>query len=336
MRNLKTKITFLYLFLFSFLAISLFILFARLHANPAFMSLGFLAMVLGAKHGLDADHIAAIDNTTRKFMNEGKKPVTIGMFFSLGHSTSVFFLIGIMTLTASYLDKFLPDSVKNLASVLGTGVSAAFLYIIAILNIVILISIIKLAKNYKTNREIMEQELQKRGFMNRYFYKIFNLVRHSYQMYFVGLLFGIGFDTGTEAAVLAIAGGLAASGHPFIDIMILPLLFSATMMIVDSTDGVLMVFAYSWAFLNPVRKIFYNITITTLSIMLALGIGTLEWIQVIAMELGLNNGIFYTLQTVSFYKLGSIIVGLFIAVWIASIIIYKSLKIEEKYDPDNL
>jgi high-affinity nickel-transport protein len=326
-KDVKFKITLLYSFILFLFILSVTILFLRLSANPIFLSLGVLAIVLGAKHGLDADHISAIDNATRKLMNEGKKPVTTGFFFSLGHSSSVIILVFLIALTGREIDKILPSHYTNTLTVLSTGFSAGFLYLLGFMNLIILLSIIKLVKNYKDYSDKFEEELSKRGFMNRYFRKLFNIIKNTYQMYFVGFLFGLGFDTGTEAIILGLGGTLAAAGHPLIDIMILPLLFSTTMILVDTTDGVLMALAYNWALINPIRKLRYNITMTSVSIFLAFIVGTIEWIQVISMQLGINGGVFELMNNLSFSLIGGIIAVLFIAIFSVSILLSKLIKI---------
>jgi high-affinity nickel-transport protein len=326
-KDVKFRIIFLYSFILFLFILSVTILFLRLSANPMFMSLGILAIVLGAKHGLDADHMSAIDNATRKLMNEGKKPVTTGFFFSLGHSTSVIVMVFLIALTGKEIGKILPLHYTNTLAVLSTGFSASFLYLLGFMNLIILLSIIKLAKNYKDYNDKFEEELSKRGFMNRYFRKLFNIIKNTYQMYFVGLLFGLGFDTGTEAIILGLGGTLAAAGHPLIDIMILPLLFSTTMILVDTTDGVLMVLAYNWALINPIRKLRYNITMTSVSIFLAFIVGTIEWIQVISIQLGVNGGLFRSIDNLSFSLIGGIIAVLFIIIFSASILLSKLVKI---------
>lgn len=328
LKDVKFKITLLYSFILFLFILSLIVLFLRLSANPMFMSLGVLAIVLGAKHGLDADHISAIDNATRKLMNEGKKPVTTGFFFSLGHSTSVIVMVFLIALTGREIDKILPSYYTNTLAVLSTGFSAGFLYLLGFMNLIILLSIIKLAKNYKDYNDKFEEELSKRGFMNRYFRKLFNIIKNTYQMYFVGFLFGLGFDTGTEAVILGLGGTLAATSHPLIDIMILPLLFSTTMILVDTTDGVLMAIAYNWALINPIRKLRYNITMTSVSIFLAFIVGTIEWIQVISIQLGIDGGVFRLMNDLSFSLIGGIVAVLFTAIFGASILLSKLVRID--------
>lgn len=327
LKDIKFKVIPLYSFIIFLFVSSATILFIRLSSNPMFLSLGVLAIVLGAKHGLDADHISAIDNATRKLMNEGKKPVTTGFFFSLGHSTSVIIMVFLIALTGREIGKIIPLYYTNMLSVLGVGFSASFLYLLGFMNLVILFSIIKLAKNYKDYKDKFEEELSKRGLMNRCFRKLFNIIKNTYQMYFVGVLFGLGFDTGTEAIILGLGGTLAAAGHPLIDIMILPVLFSTTMILIDTTDGVLMAFAYNWALINPLRKLRYNITMTSVSIFLAFIVGTIEWLQVISIQFKINMGIFELIGKLSFSLIGGIIAVLFIAIFSVSILSSKLVKI---------
>ena len=327
LKDVKFKIILLYSFIIFLFVVSVIILFIRLNANHMFLGLGVLAIVLGAKHGLDADHISAIDNATRKLMNEGKKPITTGFFFSLGHSTSVIIMVFLIALTGKVVDKILPTNYTEALSILGTGFSAGFLYLLGFMNLVILISIIKLAQNYRYYKDKFEDELAKRGFISRYFKKLFNIIKNTYRMYFVGFLFGLGFDTGTEAIILGLGGTLAAAGHPLIDIMILPLLFSTTMILIDTTDGVLMTLAYNWALINPVRKLRYNITMTALSIFLAFIVGTIEWVQIISVQLGNNAGIFKLINGISFSIIGGFIAVLFITIFGLSVLLSKIVKI---------
>jgi high-affinity nickel-transport protein len=329
----KQRLVLLYVFLLAYLSVSLILLIERSSVFPVLLSLGSLAFFFGIKHALDADHIAAIDNTTRKLMNDGKKPVGVGFFFSAGHSISVFALTAITVIIGKYVVSAYPE-LGDLSNVIGTGVSALFLYLIAAMNVLILISIIRIAKdfkNFKSNKR-MEEELLKRGFMFRYFNGIMKLITSSWQMFFVGVLFGIGFDTASEVAILSMSAVFASTGRPLIDVMILPLVFSSGMILLDSTDGVIMQHAYSWAFLNPVRKIFYNISITSISVFLAFGIGTLEWLQVIGMEYNLKGQPWHFFNNVSFAMLGGIIAGILAFAWILSMAVYKFGRVEERYN----
>ncbi|MHB1697107.1 MAG: HoxN/HupN/NixA family nickel/cobalt transporter [bacterium] len=328
----KQRLILLYAFLFAYLLVSLILLIDRSSVFPVLLSLGSLAFFFGIKHALDADHIAAIDNTTRKLMNDGKKPVGVGFFFSIGHSLAVFILTVITVIIGKFVVKAYPE-LGNLSNAIGTGVSALFLYLIAFMNAVILFSIIKIARDFKNfkNKKI-EEELLKRGFMFRYFNGIMKLITSSWQMFFIGVLFGIGFDTASEVAILSMSAVFASAGRPLIDVMILPLVFSSGMVLLDSTDGVVMQYAYSWAFLNPIRKIFYNISITSISIFLAFGIGTLEWLQVIGMEYNLKGQPWDFFNNVSFAMLGGIIAAILTSAWLLSLAVYKFSRVEERYN----
>jgi high-affinity nickel-transport protein len=332
----KQRLVLLYAFLFAYLLVSLILLIDRSSVFPVLLSLGSLAFFFGIKHALDADHIAAIDNTTRKLMNDGKKPVGVGFFFSIGHSLAVFILTAITVIIGKFVVNAYPE-LGNLSNVIGTGVSALFLYLIAFMNAVILISIIKIARDFKNfkNKKI-EEELLKRGFMFRYFNGIMKLITSSWQMFFVGVLFGIGFDTASEVAILSMSAVFASTGRPLIDVMILPLVFSSGMVLLDSTDGVVMQYAYSWAFLNPIRKIFYNISITSISVFLAFGIGTLEWLQVIGMEYNLKGQPWDFFNNVSFAMLGGIIAAILTSAWLLSLAVYKFSRVEERYNIDGI
>jgi high-affinity nickel-transport protein len=328
----KKRLILLYAFLIAFLLFSVIILIDRSRVFPALLSLGTLAFFFGLKHAMDADHIAAIDNTTRKLMNDGQKPIGVGFFFSIGHALSVFILTIITIIIGTFVVKAYPE-LGNLGSMLGTGVSALFLYLIAFMNLVILVNIVKIAGDFKNikNKKI-EDELLKRGFMFRYFSGVMKIIKSSWQMFFIGLLFGIGFDTATEVGVLSISAVFASSGRPLIDVLILPLVFASGMLLLDSTDGVIMQYAYNWAFLNPVRKIFYNISITSISVFLAFCIGTVEWLQVIGMEFNFTGEPWDFFNNISFAMLGGIIAGILTSAWLVSLLVYKLTGVEERYD----
>lgn len=329
--DFKKRLILLYAFLIAFLLFSVIILIERSRVFPTLLSLGMLAFFFGLKHALDADHIAAIDNTTRKLMNDGKKPVGVGFFFSLGHSLSVFILTIITVVIGTFVVKAYPE-LGNLGNIIGTGVSALFLYLIAFMNVIILVSIIKIARDFKNLKsKKIEEELLKRGFMFRYFSGIMKLITSSWQMFFIGILFGVGFDTASEVAILSMSALFASSGRPLIDVLILPLVFASGMMLLDSTDGVVMQYAYSWAFLNPIRKIFYNISITSISVFLAFCIGTVEWLQVIGMEFNLRGEPWNFLNNISFAALGGSIAIILTSAWLTSLLIYKLSGIEERY-----
>ncbi len=313
-KPLKFKIIFLYSFLIFFIIACWTILFYFSYNDIQFLSLGLLAFLLGLKHAMDADHITAIDNVTRKLVNDGKKQVGVGLFFSLGHSTIVLIMAIIFVISASFISANL-SWFGHVGIILGTSVSALFLYIIALMNISVLISIIKTYRDIKikkaSDKEI-EEEMSKLGFMNRFFKKFYNSINSSFQMYPVGVLFGLGFDTATEILLLGITVSAALNEKSILVVLILPFLFASGMMFLDSTDSVIMLFAYKWAFINPVRKIKYNISLTSLSVVLALIIGTIEWFQVLALELGYKKGLIGALLHLSFSEIGAIIAVLFI------------------------
>jgi high-affinity nickel-transport protein len=298
---------------------------------------GVTAYTLGLRHAFDADHISAIDNVTRKMMNEDKRPLSVGFFFSLGHSTIVFGLAFLIAVGV----KALADPVRNSGSlmhkttnVIGTTVSGTFLYVIAILNLIILISIVKVffrMRQGRYNEAQLERELNSRGLMNRLFGGRLNKIKEPWQMYPVGVLFGLGFDTATEVALLVVAGSAGAAGLPFYAIICLPILFAAGMSLLDTIDGSFMNFAYGWAFSKPVRKVYYNITITGLSVVVALFIGTIELVGLLTQKLGMSGSLVVWLQSFNINTVGFIIVAMFVATWMLSLGIWRVARIEEKW-----
>lgn len=292
---------------------------------PGLIPLGLLAFVLGMKHAFDADHIAAIDNTTRKLMNDGQRPLGVGFYFSLGHSTIVFILAMGLAVATGLVQHGIQGA-ENVSGVVGTGVSAVFLYFIAALNLVVLVGIYDAFRRVRRggyDPARLEELLARRGFMNRYFGRLFRTIRKSSQMYLVGFLFGLGFDTATEMAVIGMAA-LAATRHLPLDyIVILPLLFAGGMTLMDTTDGVVMLHAYAWAFRKPIRKVFYNLVITTISVAIALIIGTVELLQVLSSEFSWHGRFWDTLQNLSFGELGYVIVGILLVSWALAILVYR-------------
>ena len=323
--SLKSKIILMYSFLTLFIIACWGVLLVLSYNNLEFLALGSLAFLLGLKHAMDADHIAAIDNVTRKFVSDGKKQIGTGFFFSMGHSTVVLMMAVGVVLSASFMSGNI-NWLSHIGEIIGTGVSAAFLYIIAIMNIAVLISIVRayndITAKRKSDKDI-DDEMSKLGFMNRYFKRVYNSINSSYQMYPIGFLFGLGFDTATEILLLGITVSATLNGKPLLVVLILPFLFASGMMFLDSTDGVVMLFAYKWAFVNPLRKIRYNISITSLSIFLALIIGTIEWLQVAALELGYKKGVWEAVMKLSFSEIGAIIAILLVIFWGGFIFTYK-------------
>ena len=304
------------------------------HNYPVLLGTALLAYTFGLRHAVDADHIAAIDNVTRKLMQQGKRPVAVGFFFSLGHSTIVFGLSIAIALTSVALkDRF--DSLESIGGIVGTIVSAFFLIAIAIANIIILISISRTFHQVKSGGDYVDEDLNlilaKRGFFGRIFRNLFRLVDHSWQMYPVGFLFGLGFDTATEVGLLGISAAAAAKGLPIWSILVFPTLFTAGMALIDSTDSILMLGAYGWAFVKPIRKLYYNMTITFVSIVVALLIGGIEALGLIGDEFGLKGAFWEMMDSLNdnFGLIGFVIIGVFVLSWIASIIIYRIKKYDE-------
>ncbi|WP_174501770.1 HoxN/HupN/NixA family nickel/cobalt transporter [Streptacidiphilus neutrinimicus] len=301
------------------------------------IGIGITAYTLGMRHAFDADHIAAIDNTTRKLMHEGKRPLSVGFWFSLGHSTIVFALAFLLSLGIKALAGPVQDDNSQLHQVtgfVGTTVSGTFLYIIAAINIVILVGIWKVFRAMRSghfDEAALEEQLNNRGFMNRILGRVMKSIKSPWQMYPVGVLFGLGFDTATEVALLVLAGSGAASGLPWYAILCLPILFAAGMSLLDTIDGSFMNFAYGWAFSKPVRKVYYNLTITGLSVAVAFIIGTVELLGLLAQQLNWSGPFWDWIQGIDINMLGFVIVGLFFATWITALVVWKVGRIEEKW-----
>ena len=301
--------------------------------NPALAGLGTLAYTFGLRHAFDADHIAAIDNTTRKFLHDGKRSLGVGFFFSLGHSTIVFSLATGLAVAAKTVNTHIP-AFQSYGGTIGAGVSGTFLWIIGILNLLVLLDVLRIFLDMRRgayDQERLEQRLLDRGFMNRYLGRFAARIRHSWQMYPLGVLFGLGFDTATEVGLLALAAGVATHHVPFLAVLSLPFLFAAGMSLMDTADGAFMSHAYGWAFSNPVRKVYYNITVTTLSVAVALLIGTIELLQVAATRFGLDGGFWAYLRDLDFGTIGYGVVGLFVLTWAASILLWRTRRIEERW-----
>jgi high-affinity nickel-transport protein len=310
----------------------------ELGASGAFaVGTGVTAYTLGLRHAFDADHISAIDNTTRKLMAEGKRPLSVGFFFSLGHSTIVFMLAFLFAIGIKALDGPVEHNGSQLHDVtnwVGTGVSGTFLYVIAALNVVILWGIVKVFHTMRTGEyddSELERRLDTRGLMNRFFGRFTKTITKPWQMYPIGVLFGLGFDTATEVALLFLAAGAAGAGLPFYAILCLPVLFAAGMSLLDTIDGSFMNFAYGWAFSKPVRKVFYNIVITGLSVMVALVIGTIELGGIAAQQLEAKGSFWGWLENININELGFIIAGMFVATWILALSVWRFGHIEERW-----
>src|SRR6266513_3391600 len=299
---------------------------------------GILAYTLGMRHAFDADHIAAIDNTTRKLVSEGKRPLSVGFFFSLGHSSVVFVLALLLNFGIPALNNQVRNdgsTLHNVTGIVGTMVSGTFLFLIAALNVAVLVSIAKVFRQMRLGRysdEELEEQLAKRGLMNRFLGPLYRRVDTPWKMYPVGLLFGLGFDTATEIALLVLAGSAVVSGLPFYAVLSLPLLFAAGMSLFDTADGCFMNFAYDWAFARPVRKVFYNLTITGLSVFVAFFIGTIEILGLLGTELDLTGGFWSFMGNFDLNKAGFVIVGIFVLTWAVALSIWHFGHIEQKWE----
>lgn len=322
----KAKIVAIYAALIVLTVLGFAASFAVSKVSPLLAGLGIVCYVLGLRHGFDCDHIAAIDNTTRKLIHQGKKPSTVGMWFSLGHSTIVIALI----VALIYVSKFVIGTMPALESggaIAGTLVSGVFLLFIGMINAVIVFDIYKIfraARAGNLDEEELEEKLNDRGIMNRFLRPLFNTVNEPWQIYPVGLLFGLGFDTATEVGLIAISVGAGVSSSvPIWMILVLPFMFTCGMVLVDTSDGVVMRLAYGWAFMNPIRKIFYNLTITIISVLVAFAIGGIELLQVLSMELKLTGPFFDFINNLDFESIGYLVVAIFVISWLASMLWWK-------------
>jgi nickel/cobalt transporter (NiCoT) family protein len=295
---------------------------------PVLLGTALLAYSFGLRHAVDADHIAAIDNVTRKLMQDGKRPVGVGFLFSLGHSTIV--VVGSAAIAGTALAlQHRVDAIKNIGGVIGTSVSSFFLLAIAIVNLIILRSIyrafVRVRRGEPYTEEDFDMLLGSRGFLARLFRPMFQMIRRSWHMYPLGVLFGLGFDTATEIGVLGISAAEASKGLSFASILVFPILFAAGMSLIDTTDNILMLGAYGWAFVKPVRKLYYNMTITCVSVIVALVVGGIEALGLLADHLHLQGQFWHGVLRLNdnFGTLGFFIIGLFIVSWIISIAVYK-------------
>jgi nickel/cobalt transporter (NiCoT) family protein len=311
-----------------------------------FLGLGILAYTLGLRHGVDADHICAIDNTTRKLLQQGKRPHTVGTWFSLGHSTVVLGLLVGLVVAARWVVTNLPGFEAE-GGMIGGTVSGGFLYLIAAINLLILFEIYAIFRKLRAgslDEQALEEQLNQRGFMSRYFNFLFRLVNEPWQIYPIGVLFGLGFDTATEVALIAITVtvGTATAGFPLWTVLVLPVLFTCGMVLVDTSDGVGMRYAYGWAFLKPIRKVYYNLTMTVISVLVAFLIGTIELLGVAAAAFHLTGGPFGLWGAVGWLNggvgtanfdiwgyVGIAIVVLFLGCWLVAIAIYRWRRYEE-------
>ena len=302
--------------------------FLTFHDQPILLGTAFLAYSFGLRHAVDADHIAAIDNVTRKLMQEGKKPLTVGLFFSLGHSTVVVLAsIGIAVTAMAFKDHM--EEFHPVGGLIGTSVSAAFLLLIGAINFVVLVNVFKAFRRVKNGGTYVESDLDillaNGGLLTRIFRRLFGLIGRSWHMYPLGFLFGLGFDTATEVALLGITAAQASSGLSMWSILIFPALFTAGMALLDTTDSILMVRAYGWTFVKPVRKLYYNMTITFVSVVVAVVVGGIEALGLIGEEFSLSGGLWDIVGTLNdqLEMLGYLIVAIFIGSWLLSMLIYR-------------
>ncbi|HEX6840817.1 MAG TPA: HoxN/HupN/NixA family nickel/cobalt transporter [Stellaceae bacterium] len=304
---------------------------------PLLLGTSFLAYSFGLRHAVDADHIAAIDNVTRELMQQGKQPVGLGFFFSLGHSTVVVLAAAGIALTAGALQNHF-EPLKEVGSLISTSVSAAFLFAVALANMFILVALCRTFRELRRSGHFVDEELSvflsRRGLLGRLLRPLFRVIGTSWHMYPLGLLFGLGFDTATEIGLLGVSAAEASKGLSIWSIMVFPALFTAGMSLVDTTDSVLMVCAYGWAFVKPVRKLYYNVTVTAVSVLVAVIIGGIEVLGLVGSQLGLE-GSFWSVITAlndNFGTLGYVIIAIFAASWVTSMAIYR-LKGYDKIEP---
>ncbi|HTU46798.1 MAG TPA: HoxN/HupN/NixA family nickel/cobalt transporter [Bryobacteraceae bacterium] len=331
---MKGRVLGIYLFLGAFNIAAWLIAAVAFHSFPALLATAFLAYTLGLRHAVDADHIAAIDNVTRKLMQEGKRPIGVGLSFSLGHSTVV--LIGsiVIASAASALHtRFY--AFKEVGGLIGTLVSMLFLFGIALVNLFVLRTVYATFQSVRAgepyNEEDLDLLLSGRGILPRLLRPLFRLIRSSWQMYPVGLLFGLGFDTATEIGLLGIAASEASKGLPFWNVLLFPILFMAGMSLIDTTDNVLMVGAYGWAFQKPIRKLYYNLTITSVSVVIAFCVGGLEALGLLVQRFQLNGSFWKGVGSLNqnFSAIGYLIITLFVVSWVVSIVAYRVKRFDE-------
>ncbi|QNJ96588.1 HoxN/HupN/NixA family nickel/cobalt transporter (plasmid) [Mycolicibacterium fluoranthenivorans] len=301
------------------------------------IGVGVTAYTLGLRHAFDADHIAAIDNTTRKLMNDGQRPMAVGFFFSLGHSSVVFGLALLLSFGIKAVADPVQDdssSLHHYTSLIGTTVSGTFLYLIAIVNLFALVGILRVFAQMRRgvhDEAALEKQLNNRGLLNRFLGRFTQAITKSWQMYPLGVLFGLGFDTATEIALLVLAGTTAAVALPWYAILCLPVLFAAGMCLLDTVDGTFMNFAYGWTLSKPVRKVYYNLTLTGLSVVVALIVGTVELLSLLAQQSGWSGGFWGWIGSIDLNSIGFLIVSIFVVASVAAVLIWRLARVEEKW-----
>ena len=332
--NTRSKVIAIYAFLFAFNLGSWLWAVVAFHRFPVLLGTAFLAYSFGLRHAVDADHIAAIDNVTRKLMHEGKRPVTVGLMFSLGHSTIVVLGSIAIAATALALHHHI-DRAREVGGLIGTLVSTLFLFAIAIANLIIFRAIFRTFKSVRRGEPYVDEDfdllLGSRGFLARLFRPVFRMIRSSWHMYPLGLLFGLGFDTATEIGLLGLSAAEATKGLPLLSILVFPALFAAGMSLIDTTDNILMLGAYGWAYVKPIRKLYYNLTITFVSVVVAFVVGGIEALGLVANHFHLT-GIFWAFIAKlnnNFGVLGYFIIGVFALSWILSIAFYRWRRLDD-------
>jgi nickel/cobalt transporter (NiCoT) family protein len=332
--GVREKVVAIYTVLIALNVVAWGLAFWAFSAHPILLGTALLAYTFGLRHAVDADHISAIDNVTRKLMQEGQRPVGVGFFFSLGHSTIVVALTVAIAVAAGIVKTHLP-ALQKAGELIGTSVSASFLLLVAAINLIVLVDIFRAFRSAHRgecyNACGVDDMLDRRGLIGRFFRPLIKIVDKSWKMYPIGVLFGLGFDTATEVGLLGIAAVEAGKGLPVADILIFPLLFTAGMSLLDTTDGILMLGAYGWAFVKPMRKLYYNMVITLVSVLVALIVGGIEASSVLADRMGLTGGLWDAVRSLSdnFGVLGFLIVGVFAASWLVSTAIYKLRRYDE-------
>jgi high-affinity nickel-transport protein len=332
--HMRQKIISLYAVLIVFNVAAWLWTFVAFHSYPLLLGTSLLAYSFGLRHAVDADHIAAIDNVTRKLMQNGKRPITVGLMFSLGHSTVVVLASVGIAATAMALQTRMAGF-KEIGGLIGTLVSTFFLFAIAIMNLVILRAVIGAFRRVRRGEPYVDEDfdllLANRGFLARIFRPLFRLITKSRHMYLLGFLFGLGFDTATEVGLLGISAAGAAQGMPIWSIVVFPVLFTAGMTLIDTTDSILMLGAYGWAFVKPIRKLYYNITITTISVVVALLVGSIEGLGLLADKLQLNGWFWSAISSLNdnFGMIGYVIIGVFAASWLISAAVYRWKRFDE-------
>ena len=321
----RTRVVRMYIFLIAFNVLAWGLALAASISYPILLPTAFLAYTFGLRHAVDADHIAAIDNTTRKLMQDGQRPVAVGLFFSLGHSTVVVALSVAVALFASLITDI--PALQEIGGLIGTTVSAVFLLVIGIINLVVLIDIYRMFRRVAGggaySEATLEEFLNERGLLARIFRPMLRIIRKSWHMYPLGILFGLGFDTASEVALLGLAATSGANHVPIVFILVLPALFAAGMSLVDATDGVLMLGAYGWAYVKPIRKLYYNLNITFVSVVIAFAIGGIEVLSIVAERFGLHGGFWDFARDLDFAIIGFGIIAVFVVSWTASTLIYR-------------